>query len=188
MVSSVMVTLLIGGALASASAAAVNPKRLLIVGQGPDGHPPTTHEFMAGANVLAELLKSCGEIQIKVAKADEPWGDGPALIDHADGIAMFVTQGARWMQIDPTRHAALKRLAARGGAIVALHWSVGATNAQYIQGQLELRHLLGDWATTGILNWQSGFPINVVSGEDDSLSGVGADQADVISKPSLTSP
>ncbi len=49
-----------------------------------------------------------------------------------------------------------------------------------------LRHLLSDWATTGILNWQSGFPINVVSGEDDSLSGVGADQADVISKPSLT--
>jgi len=138
MVSSVMVTFVIGGALASASAATVSPKRLLIVGQGPDGHPPTTHEFMAGANVLAELLKSCGEIQIKVAKVDEPWGDGPALIDHADGIAMFVTQGARWMQIDPTRHAALKRLAARGGAIVALHWSVGATNAQYIQGQLEL--------------------------------------------------
>src|SRR5262245_8095429 len=113
-------------------------KRLLIVGQGPDGHPPTTHEFMAGANALAELLKPYNAIQSTVVKADEPWADGPALIDQADGIAMFVTQGARWMQTDPKRYAALKRLTARSGAIVAIHWSVGAQDAQYIQGQLEL--------------------------------------------------
>jgi type 1 glutamine amidotransferase len=113
-------------------------KRVLIVGQGTDGHPPTTHEFMAGANVLAELLKPYKEIQTKVVKADEPWTDGPRLIDEADGIAMFVTQGAQWMQIEPERHAALKRLAARGGAIAALHWSVGAKDAKYIQGQLDL--------------------------------------------------
>jgi type 1 glutamine amidotransferase len=42
------------------------------------------------------------------------------------------------MQIDPPRYAALKRLAARGGAIVALHWSVGAKDAKYIHGQLDL--------------------------------------------------
>src|SRR5262245_43386658 len=97
-------------------------KRLLIVVQGPAGHPPTTHEFMAGANVLAELLKPYNGVQTSVVKADEPWADGPALIDQADGIAMFVTQGARWMQIDPKRYAALKRLAGRNGAIVAIHW------------------------------------------------------------------
>jgi hypothetical protein len=50
-----------------------------------------------------------------------------------------------------------------------------------------LRGLFGNWSSTGIWNWQSGFPLNIVSGEDRSLSGVGADQADVISKPSLTS-
>ena len=49
-----------------------------------------------------------------------------------------------------------------------------------------LRALVGGWQTTGILNWQSGFPLNMISGEDDSLSGVGNDLADVISKPSLT--
>ncbi|MEW6302798.1 MAG: ThuA domain-containing protein [Verrucomicrobiota bacterium] len=124
-----------GALLVSAGAA---PKRLLIVGQGPDGHPPTTHEFMPGARVLAELLKPYPDIQATVANADEPWASGPALIDQADGIVMFVTQGARWMQTDPQRHAALKRLAARGGAIIALHWSVGAKEAQYIQGQLDL--------------------------------------------------
>lgn len=115
-----------------------SPRRLLIVGQGSDGHPPTTHEFMAGAKVLAELLKPFAEIRTTLVNADEPWPDGPKLIDQADGIVMFVTQGAQWMQIDPARHAALKQLAARGGAIVALHWSVGAKDAKYIRGQLDL--------------------------------------------------
>jgi hypothetical protein len=50
-----------------------------------------------------------------------------------------------------------------------------------------LRALVGGWQTTGILNWQSGFPLTMTSGEDDSLSGVGNDLADVISKPSRTS-
>jgi hypothetical protein len=50
-----------------------------------------------------------------------------------------------------------------------------------------LRALVGQWQTTGILNWQSGFPLTITSGEDDSLSGVGNDLADVIAKPSLTS-
>ena len=122
----------------SLSAAEAKAKRLLIVGQGSDGHPPTTHEFMPGARVLAELLKSQQGLQTTVVNVDEPWTDGPKLIDQADGIVMLVTQGAQWMQTDPQRHAALKRLAVRGGAIVALHWSVGAKDAKYIQGQLDL--------------------------------------------------
>ena len=118
--------------------AADAPKRLLIVGQGSDGHPKTTHEFMPGARVTAELLKPWAEIQTTVVDASEPWTDGPKLIDAADGIVMFVTQGAQWMQIDEARHAALKRLAARGGSIIGIHWSVGAKEAKYIQGQLDL--------------------------------------------------
>lgn len=120
------------------SASAADARRLLIVGQEPDGHPPTTHEFMPGAKVLAELLKPFPKIKTTVVNADEPWADGPGLIDACDGIAMLVTQGAQWMQSDPARHAALKRLAARGGAVIALHWSVGAKDAKYIQGQLDL--------------------------------------------------
>jgi type 1 glutamine amidotransferase len=118
--------------------AAEKPRRLLIVGQGPDGHPPMTHEFMPGAKVLAELLKAYPDITATVANGDEPWKDGPALLDQSDGLVMLVTQGAQWMQTDPERWAAIKRLAARGGAITALHWSVGAKDAQYIDGQLNL--------------------------------------------------
>jgi len=118
--------------------AADSVKHLLIVGQGPDGHPPTTHEFNAGAKVLAELLKAFPEIQTTVVDSSEPWPDGPKLIDAADGIVMLVSEGAKWMQIDEARYAALKKLAARGGAIDALHWSVGAKEAKYVQGQIEL--------------------------------------------------
>jgi hypothetical protein len=50
-----------------------------------------------------------------------------------------------------------------------------------------LRGLLGGWQSTGILNWQSGFPLTISSGEEDSLSAVGNDLADLTSKPSLTS-
>ena len=128
------VSALVGNVLADGSA----PKRLLIVGQGPDGHSPTMHEFMPGARVLTELLKPYKGLQVTMVNADEPWTDGPKLIDQADGVVMWVTQGARWMQMEPERHGALKRLAARGGAIVALHWSVGAVEAKYIQGQLGL--------------------------------------------------
>src|SRR5436190_22334728 len=96
-------------------------RRLLLIGQGPDGHPPSTHDYMAGVRVLEKLLAPIQGLQITVVKADEPWPEGPALIDQADGVVMFVTQGARWIQNDPKRHAALKRLAQRKGGIVALH-------------------------------------------------------------------
>lgn len=115
------------------------PKRLLLVGQSSDGHPPGTHEFMAGVRVVEALLKPfAAEIQTSAVKADEPWPEGPKLIDAADGVVLLVTQGARWMQTDPERHAAFKRLAARKGAIVALHWSIGAQDEQFIAGQLAL--------------------------------------------------
>lgn len=122
-----------------AGLATAAPKRLLLIGQNPDGHPAGSHEFMAGVRVVDELLKPFAtDIATVTTKADEPWVEGPALIDRADGIVLLVTQGAQWMQIDPARHAALKRLAERKGAIVALHWSVGAKDEQFIAGQLAL--------------------------------------------------
>jgi len=50
-----------------------------------------------------------------------------------------------------------------------------------------LRPILGGWETSGIWNWQSGFPLDILSGEDTSLTTIGNEQADVVSKPSLTS-
>lgn len=120
------------------SAPAAEPKRLLILAQGPDGHPPGTHEFLPGARVVERLLKPFSGVQATIVRADEPWADGPALLDKADGVVLLVTQGAEFMQMNPARHDAFKRLAARKGGIVALHWGVGAKDAKFIQGQLDL--------------------------------------------------
>lgn len=49
-----------------------------------------------------------------------------------------------------------------------------------------LRYILGGWQTSGIWNWQSGFPLSIFSGEDNSGSFIESDLADVVSKPSLT--
>src|SRR5436305_838523 len=60
----------------SVFAHAGEPKTLLLVGQGPDGHPRTTHEYMAGIEQLAKLLEATPNLKIRLAKADEPWSEG----------------------------------------------------------------------------------------------------------------
>lgn len=55
------------------------------------------------------------------------------------------------------------------------------------QGNAVLRQVLGNWETTGVWNLQSGFPLTISTGDDIALSGIGNDNPDVVSKPSLTS-
>lgn len=94
-------------------ATAGEPKTVLLVGQGPDGHPPTTHEYMAGLELLAKLLDGTDGLKVRIAKADEPWSDGPAVLQDVDGVVLFLSEGARWCQAQPRRQEALTRLAAR---------------------------------------------------------------------------
>lgn len=117
---------------ASQTLAGNKVKRLLLVGQGPDGHPVGTHEFMPGVNILANLLQNFQGLELKITKADEPWEKGPELLDAADGLLLFVSEGARWMSQKPDRLDALKRFGQRGGACVALHWGMGTVEAQNI--------------------------------------------------------
>ena len=133
-----MLRSLIIGLLLTVTAVGAEKKSLLLIGQGSDGHPPGTHEFMAGTRVVQALLAPHRDITVSVTKADEPWADGPALLDAADGVVLLVTQGAEFMQKTPERFAAFQRLAQRKGAVVALHWSVGAKDARFIEGQLKL--------------------------------------------------
>lgn len=60
-------------------------------------------------------------------------------------------------------------------------------NMPTLQGRpLLLREGLGDWETTGIVTFQSGYPFTVVSGKDNSLSGDGIDHADLVGNPHLS--
>jgi type 1 glutamine amidotransferase len=109
------------------------PKKLLLVGQGPDGHPPQTHEYMAGVRIVEKLLKPVKDVECTVVKADGAWKEGPELIERADAVVLFVSEGAKWLQLEPTRIEALQKLAKRGGGIVVLHWAMGCKDAKYIE-------------------------------------------------------
>ena len=37
--------------------AAEQPAKLLLLSQGPDGHPVSTHEYVAGLEILGKLLR-----------------------------------------------------------------------------------------------------------------------------------
>lgn len=112
--------------------------RLLLVGSGPDGHPATTHEYMAGLKILTKCLKDVPGLEITTVRADEPWKEGPELIGRADGVVLFLSEGARWMNQDRKRYEALAALARRGGGITVLHWAMGTKDAKHIEGCLKL--------------------------------------------------
>ncbi len=105
------------------------PKRLLLLGQKPDSHPAATHEYMAGVRLLATMLQNRGGVQTVVVQADSPWREGPDLLDGADGVVVFLTEGAKWVTEDADRLAAFQRLAKRGGGLSVLHWGMGTREA-----------------------------------------------------------
>jgi type 1 glutamine amidotransferase len=114
------------------------PKRLLLLSQGPDGHPWSTHEYVAGAQILAKCLQPIEGLQTILVKADEPWKEGPELLDGADGVVVFLSEGARWVNQDRVRLQALQKLAERGGGLVCLHWGMGTREADNIEPFLKL--------------------------------------------------
>jgi type 1 glutamine amidotransferase len=124
-------------AVASANAAD-KPRRVLLIGQGPDGHPAATHEYNAGVRLLGKLLSRSENLQTIVVSADGDWADGPELLDGADAAVVFVSQGAKWIQDDAKRLAAFQALAKRGGGLACLHWGMGTREAEFIPKWLEL--------------------------------------------------
>jgi hypothetical protein len=113
-------------------------KKLLLIGQGPDGHPVETHEYVAGLRVLGKCLEPMSGLEVSTVRADGPWKEGPELIDRADGVVLYLAEGAKWVQADPKRSEAFARLAKRGGGIVALHWALGTREAKPIADFVKL--------------------------------------------------
>lgn len=111
---------------------------MLLLGQGPDGHPPTTHEYLAGLRVLKVCLDRVPGIETTLVSADEPWTDGPKLLDKADGAVVFLSEGAKWVSNDMERLSAFQRLAARSGGLTCLHWGMGCRDAKYIDAFVQL--------------------------------------------------
>lgn len=125
-------------ALWGTTALNADPKKVLLVGQGSDGHPPTTHEFRAGVRVIAALLEHQPNLEVTVVSADGAWPEGPDLIRRSDCVVLYLTQGFQWMQESEERHLALMELTKNGGGLMALHWAVGAKDPKFIEGGLKL--------------------------------------------------
>ena len=123
---------------ASADDQAGGKKRLLLIGQGPDGHPPSTHEFKAGLRILAKCLAPMDQLEVRTATAKGAWVEGPRLIDESDGVVLFVSEGAKFVAADPRRQEAFAKLAARGGGLVGLHWGIGCKDPAPIEAFLKL--------------------------------------------------
>jgi type 1 glutamine amidotransferase len=113
-------------------------KKLLLLAQAPDGHPPQTHEYIPGLERLEKLLAQVPELDVEFVRADEPWSDGPEKLEKANGAVLFLAEGGKWIQSDPRRLDAFARLAARGGGLSALHWGTGAKRVRDIQAYVNL--------------------------------------------------
>src|SRR5262249_13198437 len=95
----------------------------------PDGHPPTTHEYDAGLRVLAKCLAPVADVKVTQVRAEGAWKEGPELMERADAVVLFVSEGARWLQDDPARLKALRKLAAGGGGRAGLRRGMGPKEA-----------------------------------------------------------
>ena len=130
---------LASASLADDPANNARPQRLLLIGQGPDGsHKRTTHEYFAGVNLLARLLRSQPKLEIIIVSADGDWRDGPQLLERADAAVIFVAEGAKWLSADAARLAAFRDLAKRGGGLGVLHWGTGTKTAEPIAPFVQL--------------------------------------------------
>lgn len=112
--------------------------RLLLLAQGPDGHPPGTHEYRAGQRVLKKLLSTTPNLEVTIAEAGADWPTDPAALDKVDGVALFIAEGAQWIHADERRRDMFARFAQRGGGLVAFHWAIGTRTAEPIDGFVKL--------------------------------------------------
>ncbi len=122
----------------SSLAWAEGPRKLVLLSQGPDGHPPQTHEYLAGQKILQLCLKKVAGLEVSIVNADEPWRDGPEVLAGADGAVLFLSEGAKWLHQDPRRLAAFQKLAARKGGLASIHWAMGTRDAKNIDGFVQL--------------------------------------------------
>src|ERR1043165_6831750 len=131
--------LLLSGLLFTLPVSAGPPKRnILLLWHSPDGHPRQTHEYQLGQKILKYTLEKHAPINATLVCADDPWKEGPELLAKTDGVVLFVSEGAKWLQANPERLAAFQALAKRKGGLTVLHWAMGTKDARNIAAFVDL--------------------------------------------------
>jgi type 1 glutamine amidotransferase len=124
--------LLIGLMFVTPVSAGPAKKKILLLWHSPDGHPKETHEYQLGQKILKYTLEKHAPVEATLVCADDPWKEGPALLAKADGVVLFASEGAKWLNANPERLAAFQALAKRKGGLAVLHWGMGTKDAQNI--------------------------------------------------------
>jgi type 1 glutamine amidotransferase len=125
-------------AMHSSADAGPSKKRVLLLWQSPDGHPKDTHEYQLGQKILKRELDKFAGLDVTLANADDPWRDGPKLLAEADGVVLFVSEGAKWLNANPERLAAFQACAKRKAGLAVLHWGMGTKDAKNIEPFVDL--------------------------------------------------
>ena len=76
-------------------------KKLLLIGQGPDGHPARTHEYLAGLRVLTALLEPLGTVETTTVRTPL----SPPIQPAADPIASTMAAPRQAATIDTAARA-----------------------------------------------------------------------------------
>ena len=113
-------------------------KRVLLLWHSPDGHPKETHEYQLGQKILKATLEKHAAVDAILVNADDPWKEGPELLAKADGVVLFASEGAKWLNSDAKRLAAFQASAKRGAGLAVLHWGMGTKDAKNIQPFVDL--------------------------------------------------
>jgi type 1 glutamine amidotransferase len=113
-------------------------KQVLLLWHSPDGHPKDTHEYELGQKILKATLEKHAAVDAILVHADDPWKDGPELLAKADGVVLFISEGAKWLSADEKRLAAFRAAAKRGTGLAVLHWGMGTKDAKNIDAFVEL--------------------------------------------------
>jgi type 1 glutamine amidotransferase len=113
-------------------------KRVLLLWQSPDGHPKETHEYQLGQKILKRELDKFAGIETTLVNVDDPWKQGPELLAKADGVVLFISEGAKWLNADPKRLAVFQECAKRKVGLGVLHWGMGTKDAKNIKPFVDL--------------------------------------------------
>jgi hypothetical protein len=114
------------------------PKVVLLLAQGPDGHPEGTHEYLLGLRLLEKELAKIKGVEPKVVLAEADWPQGPELLEGAHAVVLYLAEGGKWIQSNPKVYEAFDTLAKRGAGLVVLHWAMGTKEAVHIDGFVRL--------------------------------------------------
>lgn len=117
---------------------AARKTKLLLLAQGPDGHPAGTHEYEAGQKRLAELLAPVPNLEVRMEMVEEHWPAKADVLDDYDGVVLFLSEGAKWISAEPRRLEVLNKFAERGGGLSVFHWGMGTRDARWIPPFVQL--------------------------------------------------